>query len=62
MSTKAGWLAVGNNVIVRVLTTATRRIIMFTLSYDELPPTSTLPTSTSPSNARSPAKAKKGLL
>lgn len=34
-----GWLAVGNNVIVRVLTTATRRIIMFTLSLslDELP-------------------------
>lgn len=27
-----GRLAVGNNVIVRVLTTATRRIIMFSLS------------------------------
>lgn len=61
MSTKAGWLAVGNNVIVRVLTTATRRIIMFTLSllmsYLYLTYLYLLP-----SNARSPAKAKKGLL
>lgn len=57
-----GWLAVGNNVIVRVLTTATRRIIMFThthilMSYLYLTYLYLLP-----SNARSPAKAKKGLL
>lgn len=63
MSTKAGWLAVGNNVMVRVLTTATRRIIMFTLSllmsylYLYLTYLYLLP-----SNARSPAKAKEGLL
>lgn len=54
-----GWLAEGNNVIVRVLTTATRRIIMFTLSLDELPP-STLPTSTSsPAMPGAPPKLKK---
>lgn len=56
-----GWLTVGNNVMVRVLTTATRRIIMFTLSllmsYLYLTYLYLLP-----SNARSPAKAKKGLL
>lgn len=60
MSTKAGWLAVGNNVIVRVLTTATRRIIMFTLSL--LMSYLYLTYLYLPSNARSPAKAKKGLL
>lgn len=54
-----GWLTVGNNVMVRVLTTATRRIIMFTLSLDELPPTSTLPTSTSPAMPGAPPKLKK---
>lgn len=55
-----GWLAVGNNVIVRVLTTATRRIIMFTLSL--LMSYLYLTYLYLPSNARSPAKAKKGLL
>lgn len=57
-----GWLAVGNNVIVRVLTTVIRRIIMFSLSLSLLMSYLYLTYLYLPSNARSPAKAKKGLL